>query len=236
MFPQSIDRFTKRRKRGVRPSDREVQPHQRSPREAIRLESFRRQFASDSALVQRKTVRIVEMQKPRNGGTHQPPSRRTRLVRYPPGRSAPATERMRTRAAPARAADRRRAIRRMSRRGERLYRRSNSARGSRADVQRRADLDSADAFEGVGSQMPPPASCRCRSRQPRGSDDGDADHAPFQALQNLALEWPRLQVDLEDLRRLRDDGRPQRDQTERRRAQDRTARSPDRPSSSRMRP
>lgn len=30
----------------------------------------------------------------------------------------------------------------------------------------------------------------------------------FQALQNLALEWPRLQVDLEDLRRLRDDGRP----------------------------
>lgn len=58
----------------------------------------------------------------------------------------------------------------------------------------------------------------------------------FQALQNLALEWPRLQVELEDLRRLRDDGRPQRDQTERRRAQDRTARSPDRPSSSRMRP
>lgn len=77
-----IARSVRRRGRGVAAIDRsihestkpwrsspdlEVQPHQRSAREGIRLESLSREVASDSTLVQRKTVRIIEVQKPRNG-------------------------------------------------------------------------------------------------------------------------------------------------------------------------
>lgn len=44
-----------------------MQPHQRSAGEGIRTEGLGREFASDGTLVQRKTVRVVEVQKPWNG-------------------------------------------------------------------------------------------------------------------------------------------------------------------------